>query len=123
MLVFSFKNFITNVTIYFGGISTNICMCSKQTSTSIIVIPFHSHNCLNILLLAFRKSIIHDRGFFVYSSLKALLNLQTVYGFLTTKIAVHFILLYYNIYNLLPIDSSLDFIFDKTSFFVFNKSF
>lgn len=48
MLLFPFKNPIIHDTLYFGGISISICTWSGHTSASIIVIPFHLHNSLNI---------------------------------------------------------------------------
>lgn len=46
--LFPFKYPITSDTLYFGGILTNISMCSGHASASIISIPFLLHNSLRI---------------------------------------------------------------------------
>ena len=54
MLLFPLSYPINPLTLNFGGIATNICTWSGQTSASIISTSFHSHKLLRIVPISSR---------------------------------------------------------------------
>ncbi len=53
-LLLPFRNPTKLATLSLGGISKSICIWSTHTSASIILTPFHSHNCRRIAPISLR---------------------------------------------------------------------
>lgn len=88
MLLFPFKNPIIPDTLYFGGISISICTWSGHTSASIIVIPFHLHNSLNIFPIS--NLLLSKNTFLLYFGANTTWYLQ--FQLVCDKIFTSFIL-------------------------------